>query len=144
MLEESHVICVYSVVIISRPPENITVYRDSNVTISCGYQSASRLPVTWIINGTSFDQSAIENSPLYQLNNPVTLMRISLTIFSINDTTTVQCIVHSTPNTATNTIGVVTITGMYIHMHLCIYIYTNTVASYISYRIAGNFDRAKY
>ena len=107
-------VCVYSVVIISRPPENITVCRGSDVTISCGYLSASRLYVSWIINGTSFDQSAIENSPLYQLNNPVTLMRTSLTIFSINDTTTVQCIVHSTPS-ATSTLGKIIVnTGMYV------------------------------
>ena len=104
--------CLYSIAIISRPPENITVCRGSDVNISCGYQWTSRLPVTWIINGTSFDQSAIVNSPLYQLNNLTTPMNISLTIFSINDTTTVQCIVHSTPNTATSTLAVVTIAGM--------------------------------
>ena len=103
--------CVHSVVIISRPPENITVCRGSDVTISCGYQWASTFYVTWIINGTSFDQSAIENSPLYQLNNPTIPKKISLTIFSNNDTTTVQCIVHSTPNT-TSTHGKVAVTGI--------------------------------
>ena len=106
--------CVHSVVIISRPPENITVCRGSDVTISCGYLWASALTVTWIINGTSFDQSAIENSPLYQLNNPVTLMRISLTIFSINDTTTVQCIVHSTPSATSTLRKIIVNTGMYV------------------------------
>ena len=81
------------------------------MTISCGYQWASRLYVTWVINGTSFDQSAIENSPSYQLNNPTSPISISLTILSINDTTTVQCIVHSTPNT-TSTHGKVAVTGI--------------------------------
>ena len=102
--------------IISRPPENITVCRGSDVTISCGYQWASRLYVTWIINGTSFDQSAIENSPLYQLNNPASPMTISLTIYSINDTTTVQCIVYSTPS-ATSTLGIISLTGMYAYLY---------------------------
>ena len=106
--------CVHSVVIISRPPENITVCRGSDVTISCGYLWASRLPVTWIINRTSFNQSAIENSPLYQLNNPTTPMGISLTIFSINDTTTVQCIIHSIPNTTTTLGKIIVNTGMYV------------------------------
>ena len=126
--------CLRYVVIISRPPENITVCRGSDVTISCGYQWASRLDVTWIINGTSFDQSAIENSPLYQLNDPTSPMRISLTIFSINDTTTVQCIVHSTPNTAISILGKISLTGMYAYlytystsmdyMYVCIYVYS--------------------
>ena len=110
-------LCVlHSIVIISRPPENTTICRGSDVTIGCGYQSASRLYVTWIINGTSFDQSAIVNSPLYQLN-PTTPIRNSLTIFSINDTTTVQCIVHSTPNTASSTLGKISVTGMYVYLY---------------------------
>ena len=131
--------CVHYVVIISRPPKNITVCRGSDVTISCGYQWASRLYVTWIINGTSFDQSAIENSPLYQLNNPTTPMSVSLTIFSINDTTTVQCIVHSTPNTTISTLGKISITGMYAYlyaystsmdyMYLCIYVARSQIHS---------------
>ena len=101
--------------IITRPPENTTVSRDSNVTISCGYQSATALPVTWIINRTSFTQQEVVDSPLYQLNNPLSPNTHSLTVFSINHTTTFQCIVHSTPNT-TSTLGTVTVTtGMYIH-----------------------------
>ena len=109
--------CVHSVAIISRPPENTTVCRGSDVTISCGYQWHRTLHVTWIINGTSFDQSAIVNSPLYQLNNPTTPLGISLTIFSINDTTTVQCIVHSTPNTSSSTLGKISLTGMYAYLY---------------------------
>ena len=113
----SNVCAIYlAVVIITRPPENTTACRGSRVIISCGYQSASVLPVTWIINGTSFSQQEIVNSPLYQLNNPGTLNALSLTIFSINHTTTFQCIVHSASN-AISTLGTVTVsTGMYIHM----------------------------
>ena len=97
------------------PPENTTVSRGSNVTISCGYQWSTFLPVTWIINGTSFTQQEIVYSPLYQLNNPTSPMTLSLTVLSINYTTTFQCIVHSTPNT-TSTLGTVTVTtGMYNH-----------------------------
>ena len=106
---------IYLVVTITRPPENTTVSRGTNVTISCGYQRATALPVTWIINGTSFTQQEVVDSPLYQLNNPTSPVIVSLTVLSINHTTTFQCIVHSTPTT-TSTLGTVTVTtGMYIH-----------------------------
>ena len=101
------------------PPENITVCRGSDVTISCGYVIAPARPVTWIINGTSFDQDKIFFSPLYQQNNSTTPITNSLTVFSINGTTTFQCVVLSTPNT-TSTRGTVTVTGMYIHT--CTYV----------------------
>ena len=97
--------------IITTPPENTTVYRSSDVTISCGYGSATALTVTWIINGTSFTQLEIQDSSLYQLNNPTAPMIVSLTVFSINGTTTFQCIVLSTPNTITSTRGTVTVTN---------------------------------
>ena len=106
-----YMLCISFVVTITTPPENATVCRSSHVTISCGYTSATALPVTWIINGTSFTQEEIMNSPLYQLNNPTSPMRVSLTVFSINGTTTFQCIVQSTPNTTTSTRGTVTVTN---------------------------------
>ena len=110
-----HTIFIYLVATITRPPENTTVNRGRDVTISCGYQSARALPVTWIINGTSFTQQEVVDSPLYQLNNPTVSMILSLTVFAINHTTTFQCLVHSTPST-TSTLGTVNvITGMYIH-----------------------------
>ena len=102
---------VYSVVTITTPPENTTVCRGSDVTISCGYRGAIALPVTWIINVTSFTQKEIVNSPLYKLNNPTSPSTVSLTVFSINGTTTFQCIVLSTPNTTTSTRGTVTVTN---------------------------------
>ena len=86
------------------------------MTISCGYLSAMAFPVTWIINGTSFDQQKIMNSPLYQLNFAFQAMLTSLTVFSINGTTTIQCMVISTPNTTTSARGTVTVTGTYICM----------------------------
>ena len=100
---------------ITAPPENTTVCRSSDVTISCGYVTATALPVTWIINGTSFDQQEIVNSPLYQLNNANNPMGVvSLIVFSINGTTTFQCIVISTSDT-TSTLGTVTVTnGTYV------------------------------
>ena len=109
-------ICTYicylylPVVIITTPPENTTVYRGSDVTISCGYISATALPVTWIINETSFTHQEIQNSPLYQQSDPFSRMTYSLTVFSINGTTTFQCIVLSTPIT-TSTRGTVTVTS---------------------------------
>ena len=87
---------VHPVVIITTPPENTTVCSGSDVTISCGHTIATVLPVTWIINGTSFTLEEIPNSPLYQLNNPFGPPTLSLTVFSINGTTTFQCVVLST------------------------------------------------
>ena len=103
------VVCTFFIVNIIRPPQTVTVCRGSDVTISCGYRSATALPVTWIINGTSFTQQEVADSPLYQLNNPLSPMTHSLTVFSINHTTTFQCIVHSTPST-TSTLGTIYMT----------------------------------
>ena len=112
---------VYFVVWILRQPENTTVCRGSNVTISCGYVSATAVPVTWMINGISFDKETLMNSPLYQLNNPTSPSFYSLTLFTINDTTTFQCIVHSAAN-ITSTLGTVTVIGTYIHTaHIIMY-----------------------
>ena len=86
------------------------------MTISCGYTSATALPVTWMINRTSFTQQKIMNSPLYQLNNGSSPIRVSLTVFSINGTTTFQCIVHST-QTTTSILGTVTVIGMYVYTY---------------------------
>ena len=98
---------------IIRPPKNKTISRGSDVTIKCGYSGATVLPVTWIINGTSFTQSKVANNPFYQLNNAASPKIVSLTVFSINGTTTFQCIVHSALNT-TSTHATVTVLGMYI------------------------------
>ena len=102
-------ICMYLIVTITSPPENATVHIGDSVTISCKYQWSTVLPVTWIINGSSFTQQEVVDSPLYQLNNPTTPMTHSLTVFSINGTTTFQCVVQSTPNT-NSTLGTVTMT----------------------------------
>ena len=93
---------------ITTPPDNRTVNRGSDVTISCGYDTLTALPVTWIINGTSFDQQEITNSPLYRLNFALRPMLTSLTVFSINGTTTFQCVIQST----TSTSGTVIVFGM--------------------------------
>ena len=83
------------------------------MTISCGHVIAPVLPFTWIINGTSFNQEELFFNPLYQLNNTLSPMRNSLTVFYINGTTTFQCIVLSDPIT-NSTLGTVTvINGMY-------------------------------
>ena len=113
-------LCVHSVVNISHPPEDITVCRGSDVVVRCGYSGSTALPVTWIINGSSFNQQDIVDSPLYQLNNPTSPTMVSLTVFSISDTTTFQCMVNAT----TSTLGIVTVTtGRYVCMYICIYNY---------------------
>ena len=116
---------IYLVVYFATPPENITVCKGSNVTISCGYQSATALPVTWIINGTSFTQQEVVDSPLYQLNYPTSPNAVSLTVFYINGTTTFQCVVHSTPNSP-STSGTVTAVGMCI---VCLAIFLHAYIS---------------
>ena len=110
--------CVHFIVSIINPPESITVCRGSDVVVYCGYMWSTVLPVTWIINGTSFTQQEIVDNPLYQLNNPRSPRTLSLTVLSINHTTTFQCIVQSTLIT-TSKLGTVTVTtGMYVHMHV--------------------------
>ena len=101
---------------ITRPPENSTVCGSSRVTISCGYLWSTALPVTWIINGTSFTQHEIENNPsLYRLNNPMTPESLSLTLKSINHNFTIQCIVHSTLNIISTPGTTTVIAGMYMY-----------------------------
>ena len=104
-------------VTVSMPPENTTVRRGSSVTISCGYQWSRALVFTWIINGTSFSPQEILDSPLYQLNNPTSPNSLSLTVFSINGTTTFQCVLHSTLKTI-STQGTVNVIGVYILSYL--------------------------
>ena len=108
---------VHSVVTITKPPENTTFCRGRDVTISCHYMCTIAFLVTWIINGTSFDQSAIVNSPLYQLNNPTIPTILSLMVYSINDTTTFQCSVAN----ITSGRGTVTVIGMYIRIYTYVY-----------------------
>ena len=107
-------LCISFVVTITTPPENTTICRGVDVTISCGYGSSTALPVTWVINGTSFTQEEIMNSPLYQQNNPTSPPIVSLTVFSINGTTTFQCIVLSTPNTTSIHGTVIVTNGTYV------------------------------
>ena len=87
---------VYCIVTITTPPEDTTVCRGSDVTISCGYNSDTPLDPIWTINRTTFlIQSTIMNISSYQENNPTIPVNYSLTIFSINGTTTIRCLVSS-------------------------------------------------
>ena len=112
------------VVSITTAPQNMTVTRSSDVAISCGYKSVTALRTAWLINGTMFTQEEIRDSPLYQLNSPNTPASVSLTVFSINGTTTFQCVVESTP-TKTSPLGTVIVIGMCMlkiipHIYRCI------------------------
>ena len=110
------------VVNITAPPENITVCKDSDVTINCRYQSPLTLPTLWFINGTLFTQQNLRDSSLYQLNNPFVPRSYSLTVFSITGTATFQCIVQSNPSIA-STLGTVTVIGTYAcAYYVCMYI----------------------
>ena len=119
-------IYIYTIVIITRSPPNRTVCSGSGVTIGCNYHWDTPFPVTWIINGTSYNESAIVKSPLYQLKNIENPLHYSLAIFSIEHNTTFQCVIHSTSNTTKySQIGIITvISGMHLTSQLA------TVQSY--------------
>ena len=108
------------IVTITTPPEDTTVCRGSDVTISCGYDSDTPLDPVWVINASNFLQSSLMNISSYQVNNPTTPVNYSLTILSINGTTTVRCIVASQSlmnfTVVTSPPITVTVIGMYIHM----------------------------
>ena len=111
--------CVLIVVAITRSPEDTTACRGSEVIISCGINSTVLFNVIWSINGSGFN--SIVNDPLYWVENQ------TLTVFSINYTTTFQCsvqILQSPPMVLTSTTGTVTVVGMYkcIFCVLSIYI----------------------
>ena len=107
---------VYCIVTITTPPEDTTVCRGSDVTISCGYNSSTLLDVVWRINKTAqLLQSDIMNTSSYQENNPTTPVNYSLTIFSINGTTEFWCTIASHSLNVMPAIGpdvTVTVIGM--------------------------------
>ena len=107
---------VYYIVTITTPPEDTTVCRGNDVTISCGYDSDTPVDVVWRINGTTqLLQSDIMNMSSYQVNNPTTPVNYSLTIFSINGTTTIRCSIFSQFLNITPALGpevTVTVIGM--------------------------------
>ena len=110
---------MYTITGISHPPMNRTVCRGSDVTINCGYNWVIS-NITWIINGTSFNNSTIMDNPSFQQNNHNEPSSYSLEVYSINGTTTFQCIVHSNPN-VTSTEGIVTVIGMWVYFVLYTY-----------------------
>ena len=108
--------CIFIAVALTRPPEDTIVCRGSDVTISCGPNSTDTFATVWSFNGSSF--ISIVNGRVYQAINQ------TLTIFSINYTTTVQCAVHilvSPPIVLTSGIATVTVVGMY-KSFLCRYV----------------------
>ena len=111
---------MYAIATIDDPPMNDTVCRDSNVIISCGY-SGFTSPVTWIINGTLFDQSNITNNPSYHQNNINRPSDYSLDVFSISDTTTFQCIIHSDSDVSSAQ-GIVTVIGTYVRYYSYVFV----------------------
>ena len=101
--------------------KSTTVCRGSDVTINCDYQllqGATTSRVTWRINGT-----------LYKIStNPTDPWHDSLTIFSINYFTTVQCMrvdSSSSVTQSTDITEIVTVTtGTYVAMYIRSYVYT--------------------
>ena len=89
--------------------------RGSRVTISCSHSCTTPLLLTWIINGTLLTQQEVENSPLYHLNYVTVPLHYSLTVRSIDSTTTFKCTVQSTNPVCVHirTESVTVTTGMY-------------------------------
>ena len=87
--------------------------RGSDVIISCGHNSTDTFSAIWGFNGSA--PISVVNSRMYQTINQ------TLTLFSINYTTTVQCLVHilvSPPIVLTSGTATVTVVGMYLCMNL--------------------------
>ena len=109
---------IVTIVALTRPPEDTTVCRGSDVIINCGHNSTDYFEIIWSFNGSAF--SSIVNGQMYQTINQ------TLTIFSINYATTVRCavlIVVSPPIVLTSGTGTVTVVGMYKRIYE--YIYAN-------------------
>ena len=91
------------------------------MTTKCSRQQDTTSVVTWMINGTLYSKSAAANNPLYQRSNPTDSLYYSLKVFSINHTTTFQCIIYSCLTTGSKvflgTKRVTVTTGMYIAMY---------------------------
>ena len=110
----AYYICIwlYPLAKIIKPPESTTICNGSDVTISCGYQSSVLLPIVWRIDDVIyFSDDLVDNDPRYHLNNKSNPEGYSLTIYSVNYTTTVWCGICSP--TRYSTYGMVTI-GMYL------------------------------
>ena len=112
---------LYSVARIIKPPENVTVCEGAWAVMRCGYQSDARLPVTWIIDGVSYNEREIESDFSYQLGNKSNPMSYGLAIFFLNFTTTVQCSICSPPKYST--LGTITVVhGKCLTCIVCLYI----------------------
>ena len=101
------------VVILDTLNNRTAVCRGSDVNVECGYISVNSSYAEWIIDGMLLNESALHNNPSYLLNNLDNTLNHSLTIFSINETTTFQCVVHTITNvTKMSSLGTVTVIGM--------------------------------
>ena len=99
---------MFIVVAITRPPKDTTACRGSEVIISCEQNSTALFDTIWSINGSGFN--SFVNDPLYRASNQ------TLTIFSIDYTTTFQCavqVLQSPPVILHSTTATVTVVGMY-------------------------------
>ena len=103
--------CVFIVVVITRPPEDTTVCRGSDVIIHCGHNSTDTFDTIWGFNGST--PISVVNSQMFRQSNQ------TLTIFSINYTTTVQCVVHIRVSSIILTSGTATVTVVGMYKYIC-------------------------
>ena len=80
------------------------------MTISCGYQSPVVLTLRWIINNVEISGTDIMNSDVYELNEGMMPNATSLTVLSINDSTTIQCVIPLSTEVF-SWVGTVTVVG---------------------------------
>ena len=110
-------ICVLIVVVFTREPEDTTACRGGEVIITCGHNSTASFDTIWSING-SVTQS-ITNDQLYSVKNQ------TITVFSIDYTTTFLCAVRISqpPIVLTSTTVTVTVVGTYKCICVCMYVF---------------------
>ena len=79
----------------------------------------------WSLNKNQSSINQLNSSSyrrLYQLNNSTTPLNVSLTINTVKDNTSTQCVVHSTSN-ITSRLGTITTISMVINFLCCVCMY---------------------
>ena len=108
-----HNCVLYTVPVITIPPQNETVCVGDEVNITCGYTFIISLIPVWLISGRTFSVVDINNSDLYNSPDVANLTDTVLTVTSITGSmngTTFQCEFTVQP-TLLSSVGTLTVYG---------------------------------
>jgi len=108
-----HSCVLYTVPVITIPPQNETVCVGDEVNITCGYTFIISLIPVWLISGRTFSVVDINNSDLYNSPDVANLTDTVLTVTSITGSmngTTFQCEFTVQP-TLLSSVGTLTVYG---------------------------------